>query len=111
MNEKLKKHHDYREHTWHISMNEVENKIALDRLAESGLSKAEFGRQALTNARVISRLNKKDKEALAELNRIGNNLNQLVVICKKHGTEQILPRVLDLDDMFTKIYNNLASKI
>ena len=111
MNKELAKHHDYREKTWHISLSDTEEQMAEDRRAQTGLSKAEFGRQALTTARVISRFNENDTKALAELNKIGNNINQLVVICKINGTEKILSRVLDIDEKLTEIYNIIASKI
>ena len=114
MDEELKKkwvkHHDYREITWHISMTKEEAAMAEKRRAQTGLTKAEFGRQALTTGNVISRINKEDRKLLADLAHMSANLNRLVLICEKNGTEKAINRILQMENQFAELYNYLVSK-
>lgn len=115
MDEQQKKkwlrHHDYREITWHISMTEEEAVMAEERRAQTGLSKAEFGRQALTTGNVISRINKEDRKLLADLSHMRADINRLVIICEKNGTNTIQNRILRIEDQFADFYNYIISRI
>ncbi len=109
--EKWVKHHDYRTKTWHVSMTEEEEAMAEERRAQTGLSKAEFGRQALTTGNVISRVNTEDRKLLADLSHMRADINRLVLICEKNGTDKVSSRVLAIDDKFADMYNYLLTKI
>ena len=75
-----KKHHDYREHLWNISMNQEEYDEAIRQWQKSGLSKAEYGRQALKNAHVISRLNAEDLAKATDMMRMHSEVNEMLKI-------------------------------
>lgn len=105
------KHHDNREHNWYISLYDFEKEAAESRRAQTGLSKAEFGRQALMEAKVISRVNAEDKKALNDLSHMRADIDRLIHICENSGVKEALFRILKIEDMFSKIYNYLKSKI
>jgi len=111
MNEKIKKHHDYRPKTWQVSLSDEEFATAEARRETTGLTKAAFGRQALTKAKVVSRVSKVDQKALADLSHMRADINRIVMICEKNGAEKALKRITEIDDMFTKIYNYLLTKV
>ena len=111
MNEILQKHHDYRRNIWQVSLSDEELATAEERRASTGLTKAAYGRQALTTGKVVSRVNKTDRKALADLGHMRADINRLVIICEKHGVEKALHRIIEIDDKFTEIYNYLLSKI
>lgn len=108
---KQSKHHDNRPVNWHVSMTEEEAAMAEERRARTGLTKAEFGRQALTTGNVISRINEKDRKALSSLSHMRADIDRLIHICEKHGVKKALNSMLKIEDQFADIYNNLLSKI
>ena len=109
--EKWTKHHDYRTKNWQVSMTDEEEKLAEERRAQTGLSKAEFGRQALTTGKVISRINNEDHKLLTELSYMRADIHRLVIICEKNGTEKAYSRILKIEDIFSDMYNYLSYKI
>ena len=107
----MKNHHDNRSVTWHISMHDSEEKQAEARRAETGLSKAEFGRQALMTANVISRVSSEDRKLLNDLSHMRADINRLVLICEKSGVEKAEKRMLNIEDKFSELYNELIARI
>ena len=111
MNEKLKRHHDYRQNVWQISLSDEEVALAEERRATTGLTKAAYGRQALTTGKIVSRVSKVDQKALADLGHMRADINRIVIICEKNCVEKALSRIIDIDDKFTEIHNYLLTKI
>ena len=96
-------------------MTEEEAAMAEERLAQTGLSKAEFGRQALTTGNVISRINSEDRELMqkisAELSYVHADIERIVHICEKSKPEKALKRIKEVEDKFTDIYNFLLMRL
>ncbi|MCC8035590.1 MAG: MobC family plasmid mobilization relaxosome protein [Rikenellaceae bacterium] len=83
---------------------------ALKRRAKNaGLSLAEISRQAVTGARIVPRLSQEESGLITDLNRIGNNLNQLARATHTEGFAQASIKYGDLADEideFTKRIRN-----
>lgn len=106
-----KNHHDNREHFWNISLDNTENEMAEKLRAQTGLTKAEFGRQSLTMARVVSRVSADDRKMLKGLSHMRADIDRLVHICEKAGVEKAQKSILNIENMFCELYNYLTAKI
>lgn len=105
--------HDNRKNEYRISLSDQEFQKVENRRKETGLGKAKFGRQALLNGEIIGNTTPKiNKKILAELNRNGNNLNQIArafniegaVAIKKSNVKKNLE---DFEKIIAELYNNL----
>lgn len=77
--------------------NEAEEDLILEKVRKSGLTQSEFLRQAALRGRVVVKNSKTtNPELIFQLQKVGNNLNQLVHnvhIFKK--PPETLPKILD----------------
>lgn len=92
-------------------MTEEEAAMAEERRAQTGLSKAEYGRQTLTTGNVISRINSEDRKRLSDLAHMRADIDRIIHICEKHGPEKAYNRMLEIEDKFSDLYNYFSSKI
>lgn len=104
------KHHDKRGNYWSVSLHDEELALVEERRSKTGLSKAEYGRQALMTATVLSRFNEDDRRALNGLSHMRADINRLVLDCERYGPKNVLNAILKIDDQFVAIYNHLLSK-
>ena len=110
MENKTKKHHDNRGINWYISLFEHEAEAAESRRALTGLTKAEYGRQALMTANIISKINSEDRKMLSDLSQMRVEICRLVMISEQNGRTDILYRIIDIEDKLSEMYNYLISK-
>lgn len=106
-----KKRHDNRPKNWYVSLSQEEWDKIEQRRAQTGLKKSDYTRQALMTAAIISCLGKEESKALRDLNHMRADINRLVLICEKQGSEKALKWILEIEDRFIDIYNNLYSKL
>lgn len=92
-------------------MYDFEAEEAEARRAQTGLSKAEFGRQALMTANVISRVSAKDRTVLNDLSHMRADIDRLIHICEKNGPQKAIRRMMEIEDKFSEIYNELITRI
>ena len=73
-------HHDNRNRFWNVSLTDEEYEIAESLREKSGLSKAEFGRQALCHGTVICRVSDADRKEVARLHNLHASVNEIAKI-------------------------------
>lgn len=88
MNEiKKSNHHDNRPHNWSVSLSDGEYEAASQLMAESGLCKTAYARQALTKSVVHARIGKQDREQIGRLNKCHASINEIAAVVLKMKKE------------------------
>lgn len=90
-------------YVWNTRLNDLDNDVALRKCNQSGLTKSEFIRQAITGASIKERLDPEMRQCLKQIGGMGNNINQLAHRANAEGltsckdmAEQALSQLLTL---------------